>query len=235
MTTLHLIRHGRAQAQADDYDQLHEIGEHQARLLGAHLAQRGQRFDAVYVGPLRRQRETLRLMREAAGAGAAAWPQEYVLDGLAEGPYELLFKKYLFERMESDPVVRGHIERLRATPAERDVILEQIFVHMIALWTNAEITGDDLEPWTVFEARVDAALAHIRQREPAGREVAVVTSNGIISACVRRAQQAPNADGRLRVHNASVTRIQLLRPSGFALHAHDLTEHLTDPAHLTLL
>ena len=233
MTTLHLIRHGRAQAQADDYDQLHEIGIEQARLLGAHLAQRGQRFDAVYVGPLRRQRETLRLMREAGGAGAVAWPEEHVLDGLAEGPFELLYKKYLFERMESDPVVRGHVARLRAVPAEREAIIDQIFVHMVELWTSAAIAGDDLEPALAFEARVGAVLDHIRQREPAGREVAVVTSNGVIGACVRRALGA--IDGkRMRVHNASVTRIDVVA-SGFALRDHDVTEHLTDPIHLTLL
>jgi broad specificity phosphatase PhoE len=233
MTTLHLIRHGRAQALADDYDQLHAVGELQARLLGAHLAQCGQRFDAVYVGPLRRQLETLRLMREAAGAGASAWPEAQVLDGLAEGPFELLFKKYLSARVESDPVVRGHVEHLRRAPAQRDAILEHIFVHMIGLWREAEIHGDDLESALVFDARVDAAVAHIRQREGSGREVAIVTSNGVIGACVRRALGVE--DGRrMRVHNASVTRIELLEV-GLALRAHDLTEHLSDPEHLTLL
>ena len=43
------------------------------------------------------------------------------------------------------------------------------------------------------------------------------------------------ADGRpTRVHNASVTRIELLE-DGFALRAHDVIEHLTDPVHITLL
>ena len=52
-------------------------------------------------------------------------------------------------------------------------------------------------------------LEHIRQRERAGREVAVVTSNGVIGACVRRALGA--IDGkRMRVHNASVTRIDVV-------------------------
>jgi broad specificity phosphatase PhoE len=233
MTTLHLIRHGRAQAQADDYDQLHDMGIEQARLLGAHLAQRGQRFDAVYVGPLRRQRETLRLMREAGGASAAAWPQEQVLEGLAEGPFELLYKKYLFERMESDPVVSGLVARLRAVPAERDGIIDQIFVHMVDLWTSAAIAGDDLEPALVFDARVGAVLDHIRQREAAGRQVAVVTSNGVIGACVRRALGAI-AGKPTRVHNASVTRLER-HETGWSLRDHDVTEHLIDPTHLTLL
>src|SRR5690349_3030336 len=124
MTTLYLFRHGRAQAQADDYDQLHEQGELQARLLGAHLARKGQRFDAVYVGPLRRQRETLRLMRQAGEQVAAEWPAEQVLDQLAEGPFELLFKKYLFERMESDAIVQAHVARLREQPQQRDAIID---------------------------------------------------------------------------------------------------------------
>src|SRR4051812_10321464 len=99
MTTLHLIRHGRASALEADYDQLHPIGEVQARTLGAHLGRAGQRFDAVYVGPLRRQLHTLQLMREAAGTAAANWPAERVLEGLAEGPFEALLKQYTRPRL----------------------------------------------------------------------------------------------------------------------------------------
>jgi broad specificity phosphatase PhoE len=229
MTTLHLIRHGRAQALAQDYDQLHEMGEVQARLLGAHLAQRGQVFDAVYVGPLRRQRETLRLMREAGGA----WPAETVLEALAEGPFELLFKKYLSERLESDPVVKSHAERLRDAPEQRDEIVEAIFVHMIGLWTQGQIRGADLETALDFEARVAAALSEISQREGSGHQVAVVTSNGVIGACVRRALDV--SDGRrMRVHNSSVTRIEVTA-QGLLLRAHDETDHLSDRELLTLL
>ena len=187
MTTLHLIRHGRAQAQADDYDQLHEVGEAQARLLGAHLGQRRQRFDAVYVGPLRRQRETLRLMREAGGATAQTWPSEQVLEGLAEGPFEMLYKKYLSERLKHDGVLQAHVARLRAVPDERDAVIELIFAHMVALWTAGEVQGPDVEPAPAFEARVAAAIGEIARREGSGREVAVVTSNGVIErACGAR-------------------------------------------------
>jgi broad specificity phosphatase PhoE len=233
MTTLHLIRHGRAQAQADDYDQLHEVGEVQARLLGAHLAATGQRFDAVYVGPLRRQRETLRLMREAGGAVGLVWPEAQVLDGLAEGPFEVLYKKYMFERLKHDPVLQAHVARLREVAGEREAMIELMFAHMVALWTSGEVHGPDVEPAPVFEARVHAALAEIERREGFGREIAVVTSNGVIGACVRRALGSD--DGRhAPVHNASVTRIELLA-GGLALRAHDVVEHLTDPAHRTLL
>ena len=85
MTTLHVIRHGRATALEADYDQLHAMGELQARALGVHMSRTGKRFDAIYVGPLRRQLETLRLMREAAGEVGAGWPVAEVLDGLSEG------------------------------------------------------------------------------------------------------------------------------------------------------
>ena len=94
--------------------------------------------------------ETLRLMREAGGA----WPSEHVLAGLAEGPYELLFKKYLSARIETDPIVKSHVARLRDEPAQREEIVEAVFVHMIALWTGGEVRGDDLETAARFEARV---------------------------------------------------------------------------------
>jgi broad specificity phosphatase PhoE len=236
MTLLHLIRHGRASAPEADYDQLHAIGEQQARLLGAHLAARRQRYDGVYVGPLKRQRETLRLMREGAGEWSAQWPQAHVLDGLAEGPFEVLMKVYLRPRIKIDP----ELQALRARMAERDEAaqmdaLNGMFNRMIALWRAGEISAPDLETASVFGARVRAAQAEIARREGPERHVAVVTSNGVIGELLHEVARLERPEsGRLRFHNTSVSLIEL-RPEGARLHAQNVTEHLSAPEHLTLL
>jgi len=237
MTTLHVIRHGRATAFEADYDQLHAMGELQARALGVHMARTGKRFDAIYVGPLRRQLETLRLMREAAGEVGVSWPVAEVLDGLSEGPFETLMKTYAARRLATDAVLQRHAEAFRGAldDAAREVALSSIFEHVIDGWQRGEISGDDLESAAAFEARVAAALAHIAEREARGRQVAVVTSNGVIAALVARTPDAAVlGQVRLRVHNSSVSLIEL-GADGPVLRAHDVTEHLTDPQHLTLI
>ena len=236
MTLLHLIRHGRASALEADYDQLHAIGEQQARLLGAHLAARKQRYHGVYVGPLKRQLDTLRLMREAAGTWAAEWPEAHVIDGLAEGPFEVLMKVYLRPRIKVDPELQALRARLRdaGDPAQIDVI-NGMFERMAELWRAGEVRGDDLETAAEFEARVQAAQAEIARREGPERHVAVVTSTGVIGELLRQvAGVEPAANGRLRFHNTSVSLLELL-PEGARIHHQDATEHLSAPEHMTLL
>ncbi len=56
MGVLLLVRHGQASFGADDYDDLSDLGRHQARLLGARL--RDQPVARLVSGGMRRQRDT---------------------------------------------------------------------------------------------------------------------------------------------------------------------------------
>lgn len=237
MTILHLIRHGRASALEADYDKLQPLGELQARLLGEHLAARAQHFDAVYVGPLVRQLETLRLMREAAGSLGADWPAATMLEGLAEGPFETLMRQHVRPRLAQDAELRAIATTVRGAVGEeaRSVALSTLFDYMAVRWRRGEVRAEGLESPESFEARVSSALAEIARREGRGRAVAVVTSNGVIGELLDKAGLQPgNGAVRHRLHNSSVSLLEL-RPDGIAVLARDLTEHLRDPQHLTLL
>ncbi len=238
MTRLHLIRHGRATALEADYDQLHAHGELQARQLGEHLAARGQRFDAIYVGPLRRQLETLRLMREAAGEVAGGWPQPVVLDGLAEGPFEPLMKQHVRPRLPHDAALEALALRVREAagkPDVRDRALNELFDYMIELWGRGEISSPELEPPAAFAGRVEQALVEIVEREGPGREIAVVSSNGVIGHLLERAGQAPPAGAtRHRLYNSSVSLLELSAGRS-VVHAYNQVEHIRDREHLTVL
>ncbi len=72
MTLLYLVRHGQAAFGTDDYDRLTERGQAQARLLGAHFAQIGVRFNAVVAGGLTRHMQTAQAI--LAGAEQADLP-----------------------------------------------------------------------------------------------------------------------------------------------------------------
>jgi broad specificity phosphatase PhoE len=238
MTLLHLIRHGRASALEADYDQLQPIGELQARLLGEHLGKRRQHYDAVYVGPLRRQLETLRLMREGAGEVGAAWPEATVLEGLAEGPFEPLMKNYVRPRIPHDPELQRIVQTLRAaTDARvRDEALNTLFDYMVGVWRAGEVVADELESAAAFNARVLDALGQIAQREALGRQVAVVTSNGVIGVLLQHSGLDPAGGAtRHRLYNSSVSLIELDVDRRGVSRGHNSTEHLSDPEHLTLI
>ena len=90
MTVLYLIRHGQASFGADDYDRLSALGEHQCRLLGAHLRRTQPGMDAAYAGCLKRHRDTAgRSGLFVRGAG----PDE--LAALDEYDYTNIIRAYL--------------------------------------------------------------------------------------------------------------------------------------------
>ena len=74
MSTLHLVRHGQASFGADDYDRLSELGWRQSRRLGEYWKGKGQQFDQVIMGTLRRHEETWRGIAEGLGLDAQALP-----------------------------------------------------------------------------------------------------------------------------------------------------------------
>jgi len=61
---LWLVRHGQASFGEEDYDRLSRLGMEQSRVPGTHCARTGLRFDAVYSGEMKRQRDTAGLVLE---------------------------------------------------------------------------------------------------------------------------------------------------------------------------
>jgi broad specificity phosphatase PhoE len=74
MSTLHLVRHGQASFGADDYDRLSDLGWRQSRRLGEYWRSKGQQFDHVIAGTLRRHDETWRGIAEGLGIAHDALP-----------------------------------------------------------------------------------------------------------------------------------------------------------------
>jgi hypothetical protein len=138
MTTLHVIRHGKAMAGAERYDQLHAIGERQSRLLGKHLRESSLFFDEIYCGPLARQLDTLAHMRSAAGDVGAAWPQAVILAELAEAPIEALARHCMTERLATDVKLQALFrERASGGPVPGDnAFFEAVLSHVVDLWVS---------------------------------------------------------------------------------------------------
>jgi len=239
MTTLHVIRHGKAMAGAEQYDKLHAIGETQARLLGQHLRENAVFFDAVYCGPLTRQLDTLSHMRTAAGDVGAAWPPAVILAELAEAPIEALARHCMTERLATDQKLKAIMTEFFSGPrASGDTApFEAVLAHVVGLWLSGEVTLSGVETAPEFGRRVRAALDLVLRGGAQGRHIAVVTSNGVIGwlAGYAKSEAEPERECLFRrLFNASVSRFT--STSGrLELSAWNVIDHLADGELRTLL
>lgn len=221
MGTLHLVRHGQASFGSADYDRLSPLGHQQCRHLGAHWRERGQGFDAVLIGRLRRHRESLAGIAEGLGPlpEAEVWPglDEYRPEALvgALAPAEL-----------GDPLTpEGRRQHFR--------LLQQALLR----WMQGDLQPEGQGPYAEFRAGVVAALDRVRhivaEREAAGQtaRVLIVSSGGPISTAVASVLDAPPAAAvalNLQLRNSALTEFGV-RPHRHSLVSFNHLPHLDHP------
>jgi broad specificity phosphatase PhoE len=155
-----LVRHGQASWGAADYDVLSNLGEEQARLVGAALA--GFEADVVMHGAMVRQRRTAELAAAAAGWSCA----------LREDPD--------WDEMDHEAVLSAlpaPFEGREPTPTE----FQAWFEAATERWLSGENDADYHESFAAFTHRVSAALARLVDRVGRGGKAVVFTSGGPIS------------------------------------------------------
>ena len=227
--TLYLIRHGQASYGELDYDRLSPRGIEQAVAVGQWAADIG--LDALYTGPLRRQRQTAQYAREAADGRLPA-PQE--LAELAEYPaYEML--QHLVPRLVAeDPA----FEQLTTAPTPR--LLDQAFNTILNKWSRDEWTVDGVERVAAFVGRIRRALDRVLRAANSGAKLGCVTSAGPIGVAVGLVFGIP-AERMVRtsivIRNASITELRFRsqgfdwQPDQLSLVTFNLTAHLPEELH----
>ncbi|RVT83278.1 histidine phosphatase family protein [Rhodobacteraceae bacterium CCMM004] len=204
-----LVRHGQANSSAQDeasYDRLSDLGHRQADWLGRWFADRGERFDLVLSGSLRRHRET------AAGMGHA--------DAQIDARLNEMDYFNLGRALED-----GH-----GVPFPGPDDFAAHVPQVMRAWHAAEIRGD--ETFVEFEARVTGALIDAAEE---GRRVLCVTSGGVIGMALRHIlglDPERMAHVLLPIRNSSVHRL-LVRGEQMLLAEFNGTPHLDahDRAH----
>jgi broad specificity phosphatase PhoE len=235
--TLTLVRHGQASYGAADYDRLSERGVAQARALGRRWAATRLVTDAVYTGPMRRQRDTAALAVEAAATAGHRLPAPVVLDELAEYPAFELLGRFMPRFAQEHPELRALIDGT-ASPAERHALMDRGFWLVIEDWCNDRLDTGDIETFGAFVTRVSAGVARITASHGGGGARAVaVTSGGPIGIALKLALGldaiATVAHWRL-VRNASVTELlwRSRAPAEMSLLGFNHVDHL-DPEMIT--
>ena len=179
-----LVRHGQASWGAADYDVLSDLGEEQAAVVGAALAD--VRPDVVICGSMLRQRRTAEL-----AAAAAGWTADLSEDAR-------------WNEMDHLAVLAAQPADFEGEPDRRQ--FQTWFEAATERWTSSEFDHEYDEPYPAFRARVMAALADLAD---VGTAV-VVTSGGPISVVTAELLDAGLATYRRLtavVVNASVTTV----------------------------
>ncbi|MFT3694315.1 MAG: histidine phosphatase family protein [Kofleriaceae bacterium] len=200
MATILLIRHGQASYGQADYDKLSPRGIEQAKLVGGWLAT--QKIDALFTGPLTRQRETGAYAREVA----TNLPAPIELAEFAEYPGFDMVKAFMPKLVEEDP----ELAMLVSKPTRE--LADKAFQLILSKWSRDEWRIAGVERVHEFTERVQAGLDRVVTECGSGGRVAVVTSAGPIGVATglvfgATAHHMIRASGVIK--NASITELKL--------------------------
>lgn len=179
MGSVYMIRHGQASFGKEDYDQMSELGVHQAKILGNFFRDRDIGFDAVYSGTLKRHVFTAEAVRGAAGE--SLFPESLMDPAFNEFDGEGIFRGFLPILTEIDPESVFDIDSIFTDNRS----FQKIFSKLVGLWISGEYEVDGVETWKSFTQRVEAGLEWIGRLRGDGGNVAIVTSGGVIAAAIR--------------------------------------------------
>ena len=197
MTTILLARHGQASFGQENYDQLSELGEIQAQMLGQHYATTQRRIDAIFTGSLVRQQDSARHFWERYQSSIGISndndmavtpaidlnaPPSYVLPQFDEFNHKDVFIK-------ADPAF-GSQGAIAAEIAKAEVPMMRLavlFDQAMQRWHAGDNDHDYIESWSQFNERAKQALEQVRIQVAnlnldGDSTVLVFTSGGVIAA-----------------------------------------------------
>ncbi|MGE3314502.1 MAG: histidine phosphatase family protein [Planctomycetaceae bacterium] len=231
MSTLVLVRHAQASFFAKDYDQLSELGEQQARNLGAYFVKRGVTFDEVYTGPAKRHQRTAELVGEQLRKAGLPWPDPSVLPDLHEHSGDKILTHPSISESDQYPELR---ELFKAYKSATDRIeiqrgFQRLFEQVVARWSQGEFPVPGIETWEEFQTRVRRGLRQIMtHNENRSRRVVSFSSVGPITISLQMALSTPMAETLTlgwRLRNCSVSSF-LFDADRFTLDAFNSVAHL---------
>jgi len=180
MSEIILVRHGQASFRQENYDVLSPVGIAQAMLLAAHFLSIDMRFDALYAGPLERQKDTAGHFAAEYRKRSIPVPDASIIEGLTEYDTRTVIARYLPGIIKDDPSLARDKEDMFADYAS----FRKIFERTVIAWVN-DPDCKGIESWRDFCARIEASLKCIMTENGSGRRIVVFTSGGVIAASMK--------------------------------------------------
>ena len=207
MSTLYLVRHGQTEGFVHgSYTHLTDLGIRQSRALGAWFQRMDIRPDALFVGPLERQKQTL---KELTGSWENP-PEAQVLPDLAEHNAGAVVRAALSQwPSESGP--RAELARKAVDKQMSPTEFFEFFREVMRSWSTDELCPDGAIRWDGFQTQIASALGALLSGPPAQSRVAV-SSGGAIGVAVAQVlgirDPATQLELGYAVFNTSVTEIR---------------------------
>lgn len=176
MAKIYLIRHGQASFNKLNYDQLSDLGHKQGEVIGSALTARGVEAGLVIYGAMQRHRETML-------AAQRHWHS-----------YGPVSEQAGFNEFDSDDVIacafpqfkyKAAIAAWLLTQKNKPQAFQAMFSEAIKRWVEGNHDADYIESWSVFTARVEAALTNVIQQSD-GKDCVIFTSGGPVTAIARQ-------------------------------------------------
>jgi len=234
-----MVRHGQASFGQTNYDKLSEMGERQSSVLGKYWADHGVKLDAVYSGTLARQTKTCELAKAEYERAGLDFPDMVEMPAFNEYDTAGILSGSVPEIMASHPEIMKLMKEL-APDGEIDLkgnkkTFQRMFGQVMDLWVEGKIDVDGLESWQDFYRRVTDGLKDIMEKAGSGKNIAVFTSGGPISAAMQMALSTPDKVSMSLgwvIMNTSVSEFMFSGPR-FTLSGFNCRCHLTDDSLLT--
>lgn len=228
-----IVRHGQASFLTEDYDRLSPLGEEQSRALGRYLAQHRAPVTHAYTGPCKRHRQTGEHAHAAAGEAGHTLPEMKDAPGLGEFGWEALLQHSLSDAYAADETfVALRAEYLRAdTYVEKKRAIHYLMEAVTERWVRGELNAPDAEPFTEFQARVQADMERIMREAGKGGHVLVYTSGGpaaVIAGLALGLAQAKIPELIWNLRNAGTVELLYTRDK-LSLAAYNNAPHLATP------
>jgi broad specificity phosphatase PhoE len=188
MGRLFFVRHAQASFLSSNYDQLSELGEKQACLLGDYWARRNLTFARVFTGPAIRHRRTAQIVGQAYRKCGLTFPESVTRNEFDEFQGDAVLAGSLPQLLEQNAKIREWHEAMQnsGTESEKRANFQRMFEAVISLWVEGKIAPQNVEPWTEFCTRVNRGLMSVLANSPKGEIVAIFSSGGPLSVAVQR-------------------------------------------------
>ena len=216
MPTLYLVRHGQASFGAADYDNLSDLGVSQALVLGEYFKAKQLRFDAAYMGTLRRHAQTYAGIAQGMGSDAAA----ILRPGLNEYDSHAVVEAIHPEPLPSERSPENYRKHFRLL---RDGL---------AAWMGGTTAPKGMPTYPAFVQGITEVLDEVRTAFGARDDarILIVSSGGPISTAVGHVlgtSPQTTIELNLRIRNSSITEFAFT-PKRHMLVTYNTLPHLED-------
>lgn len=223
MGQIYLVRHGQASFGSENYDQLSELGQEQARLLGEWFTSTHQTFDRVVTGGMKRHRQT-------ADACLAVLPKSHRVntEWLTDPDFNEYDHHEIMVRHRPDFDDPDEVKRFLASSPKAKYAFQDIFQASMSRWMSGEYDREYREPWPAFKQRCVGALRRVMDSAEKSQSIIVFTSGGTISTICQHVlglQDKQVAELNWTLVNCAVTKL-LFQPGRVTLSTLNNYAHL---------